>query len=153
MADFAPDIWLNGIRHDQNAYRKDLHIFTFGSHGTVRVAPMFHLAEADVEKYILDRDLPDNLDYFDPTKGEEHRELRPDDAPVNRRSPQNLALTAQSRCQLIKGVKSKVSLTSKMITIPPLSVVVQGRCPSSIGVRECFKFSSCRPETNQFAEA
>jgi len=74
MADFAPDIWLNGIRHDQNAYRKDLHIFTFGSHGTVRVAPMFHLAEADVEKYILDRDLPDNLDYFDPTKGEEHRE-------------------------------------------------------------------------------
>ena len=73
--------------HDQNAYRKDLHIFTFGSHGTVRVAPMFHLAEADVEKYILDRDLPDNLDYFDPTKGEEHRECGPDDAPVNRRSP------------------------------------------------------------------
>jgi len=29
--------------------------------------------------------------------------VRPDDAPVNRRSPQNLALTAQSRCQLIKG--------------------------------------------------
>lgn len=74
MADFKPDIWLNGIRHDQNAFRKDLHVFTFGSHGTVRVAPMFQLSEGQVEKYILDRNLPDNFDYYDPTKGEEHRE-------------------------------------------------------------------------------
>jgi phosphoadenosine phosphosulfate reductase len=74
MEDFNPDIWLNGIRQDQNAYRQDLHIFTYGSHDTVRVAPMFHLSQADVEKYIADRDLPDNHDYFDPTKGEEHRE-------------------------------------------------------------------------------
>lgn len=74
MQDLQPDIWLNGIRHDQNAHRKSLDIFTFGSHGTVRVAPMFHLNELDVEEYIFDRDLPDNHDYFDPTKGEEHRE-------------------------------------------------------------------------------
>lgn len=74
MQDLQPDIWLNGIRHDQNAHRKNLDIFTFGSYGTVRVAPMFHLNELDVEEYIFDRDLPDNHDYFDPTKGEEHRE-------------------------------------------------------------------------------
>ncbi len=74
MEELQPDIWLNGIRHDQNAHRKTLDIFTFGSHGTVRVAPMFHLNELDVEEYIYDRDLPDNHDYFDPTKGEEHRE-------------------------------------------------------------------------------
>jgi phosphoadenosine phosphosulfate reductase len=74
MADIKPDIWLNGIRHDQNAHRKNLDIFTFGSHGTVRVAPMFKLNELDVEEYIYERDLPDNHDYFDPTKGEEHRE-------------------------------------------------------------------------------
>jgi phosphoadenosine phosphosulfate reductase len=74
MEDLKPDIWLNGIRHDQNAFRQDLHIFTFGSHGTVRVAPMFHLTGDEVENYILERDLPDNHDYFDPTKGEEHRE-------------------------------------------------------------------------------
>lgn len=74
MSELAPDIWLNGIRHDQNAHRKNLDVFTFGSHGTVRVAPMFHLNELDVEEYIFERDLPDNHDYFDPTKGEEHRE-------------------------------------------------------------------------------
>lgn len=74
MQEIQPDIWLNGIRHDQNAHRKNLDIFTFGSHGTVRVAPMFELTELDVEEYIYDRDLPDNHDYFDPTKGEEHRE-------------------------------------------------------------------------------
>jgi len=74
MADFQPDIWLNGIRHDQNDFRRELHAFTFGSHDTIRVAPMFHLSREDVEQYIVERDLPDNHDYFDPTKGEEHRE-------------------------------------------------------------------------------
>lgn len=74
MQDLHPDVWLNGIRHDQNAHRKNLDVFTFGSHGTVRVAPMFQLNELDVEEYIYDRSLPDNHDYFDPTKGEEHRE-------------------------------------------------------------------------------
>lgn len=74
MSELKPDVWLNGIRHDQNAHRKELDVFTFGSHGTVRVAPMFHLNELDVEEYIFDNDLLDNHDYFDPTKGEEHRE-------------------------------------------------------------------------------
>ncbi|MEO0369746.1 MAG: phosphoadenosine phosphosulfate reductase family protein [Pseudomonadota bacterium] len=74
LEEWQPDVWLNGIRHDQNAFRKELDIFTFGSHGTVRVAPMFHLTELEVQDYILKYDLPDNFDYFDPTKGEEHRE-------------------------------------------------------------------------------
>lgn len=74
MSEIKPDVWLNGIRHDQNAHRKNLNVFTFGSHSTVRVAPMFNLTELDVEEYIYDHDLPDNNDYFDPTKVEEHRE-------------------------------------------------------------------------------
>ena len=74
MQQIQPDVWLNGIRHDQNAHRKNLNVFTFGNNNTVRVAPMFHLNELDVEEYIFDHELPDNHDYFDPTKGEEHRE-------------------------------------------------------------------------------
>ncbi|AOS96376.1 Phosphoadenosine phosphosulfate reductase [Microbulbifer aggregans] len=74
MEDLQPDVWLNGIRHDQNAHRKGLDIFTKGSHGTIRVAPMFHLNELDVEEYVVEKELPDNDVYFDPTKGEEHRE-------------------------------------------------------------------------------
>lgn len=74
MSEIKPDVWLNGIRHDQNVHRKSLDVFTFGSHETVRVAPMFHLTELDVEEYIFDHDLQDNHDYFDPTKVEEHRE-------------------------------------------------------------------------------
>lgn len=74
MSELKPDVWLNGIRHDQNGHRKNLDIFTFGSHQTVRTAPMFHLTELDVEEYIYTHDLPDNHDYVDPTKGEEHRE-------------------------------------------------------------------------------
>jgi phosphoadenosine phosphosulfate reductase len=74
MAELQPDVWLNGIRHDQNAHRQGLDIFTRGSHGTIRVAPMFHLKELDVEEYVYENQLPDNDIYFDPTKGEEHRE-------------------------------------------------------------------------------
>ncbi|WKD49907.1 phosphoadenosine phosphosulfate reductase family protein [Microbulbifer spongiae] len=74
MGELKPDVWLNGIRHDQNAHRKNLDIFTLGNHGTIRVAPMFHLREVDVEGYVYDNKLPDNDVYFDPTKGEEHRE-------------------------------------------------------------------------------
>jgi len=74
MQELKPDVWLNGIRHDQNAHRKSLDIFTKGNHGTIRVAPMFHLSELDVEEYVYENELPDNDVYFDPTKGEEHRE-------------------------------------------------------------------------------
>jgi len=69
MQELRPDVWLNGIRHDQNAHRR-----TTGNHGTIRVAPMFQLKEIDVEEYVYENELPDNDVYFDPTKGEEHRE-------------------------------------------------------------------------------
>lgn len=74
LREWQPDIWLNGIRRHQTEHRKTLDIFTTGALRTVRVAPMFHLSELDVEEYIYEHDLPDNDDYFDPTKGEEHRE-------------------------------------------------------------------------------
>lgn len=74
LREWQPDIWLNGIRRHQTEHRKTLDIFTTGAQHTVRVAPMFHLSELDVEEYIYEQGLPDNDDYFDPTKGEEHRE-------------------------------------------------------------------------------
>jgi phosphoadenosine phosphosulfate reductase len=74
LKEFKPDFWMNGIRHDQNAFRKTLDVVTAGPLGTLRAAPMFHLTELDVEEYIYEHKLPDNDDYFDPTKGEEHRE-------------------------------------------------------------------------------
>ena len=74
MRDFNPDVWLTGIRHDQNVRRKQLNIFTPGSHDSVRVAPMFQLTSSDIEKMISAQGLPDEYDYYDPTKGEQHRE-------------------------------------------------------------------------------
>ena len=74
MQEWQPDLWLNGIRHDQNAHRGTLDIFTYGSHSSVRAAPMFHLTEQQVRDYIAEHDLADNHNYYDPTKQEEHRE-------------------------------------------------------------------------------
>ena len=74
MRDFSPDAWFTGIRHDQNTRRKEMDIFTQGDGSTVRVAPMFQLRSSDLEKMILKQGLPNEVDYYDPTKGEQHRE-------------------------------------------------------------------------------
>jgi phosphoadenosine phosphosulfate reductase len=74
MDDIKPDMWLTGIRHDQNAFRKDMNIFSHDRNNAVRIAPMFHLTQAEVEVKIKEYGLPDNHHYVDPTKGEMHRE-------------------------------------------------------------------------------
>lgn len=74
LAEWNPDFWMTGIRHDQTDYRRALDVVSGGPREIVRVAPIFRWTEVDVEGYICDRALPDYDDYFDPTKGHENRE-------------------------------------------------------------------------------
>jgi phosphoadenosine phosphosulfate reductase len=74
LGEWRPDIWITGIRADQNDYRRSLNTISNGPFNTIRVAPFFRWTEVDVEGYIYDTNLPDYEDYFDPTKGDEERE-------------------------------------------------------------------------------
>jgi phosphoadenosine phosphosulfate reductase len=74
LDELKPDIWLTGIRHEQTEFRRTLDIVTLGPHGTIRVAPMFRWTEVDLEGFVYDHGLPDNQDYFDPTKVRDDRE-------------------------------------------------------------------------------
>lgn len=74
LAAMAPDLWLNAIRKDQTEFRNSLEIVSASKDGIIKVAPLFHWSEADLEAYLAEHNLPNEHDYFDPTKALETRE-------------------------------------------------------------------------------
>ncbi|MEM7691579.1 MAG: phosphoadenosine phosphosulfate reductase family protein [Pseudomonadota bacterium] len=68
IRELAPRIWLTGIRSEESDYRRGLNILTRDSRVDLKVAPIFHWKEIDVQRYLRCHKLPDNLNYFDPTK-------------------------------------------------------------------------------------
>ena len=72
--ELKPDLWFTGIRADQNSFRKSLGVVSPGVLGALKVAPLYHWTEVDLENYLYEHSLPDNLDYIDPTKVRADRE-------------------------------------------------------------------------------
>jgi phosphoadenosine phosphosulfate reductase len=72
--EFAPDIWFTGIRAEQNGFRRSLGVVSQGPFGSLKVAPLYHWSSLDLENHLYLHQLPDNPEYFDPTKGEDTRE-------------------------------------------------------------------------------
>lgn len=69
MAEMQPEVWLTAIRSEQTAFRRNLQVVTQDKPGgVVKVAPVFHWTEADLKAYLLEHGLPNENDYFDPTK-------------------------------------------------------------------------------------
>lgn len=69
-----PEIWITGLRREQTEHRKDMDIVTRSNEGYLKVAPILDWTEADMNQYLADHNLPNEPDYFDPTKGREDRE-------------------------------------------------------------------------------
>ncbi len=74
LAELQPDLWFNAIRKDQTEFRQSLDIVTSSKDGVIKVAPLFNLSEADLDAYLAQHGLPNETDYFDPTKALETRE-------------------------------------------------------------------------------
>ena len=74
LAELKPDLWLNAIRKDQTEFRNSLEIVSASKDGIIKVAPLFNWTEADLEAYMAEHNLPNEHDYFDPTKAIETRE-------------------------------------------------------------------------------
>ena len=69
-----PNLWISGIRAEQSAHRKHLSIISRTVHGTLKLSPLLDWSDAKMEDYIQRHDLPNEKDYFDPTKVLEKRE-------------------------------------------------------------------------------
>lgn len=74
LAELKPDLWFNAIRKDQTEFRQSLDVVTASKDGVIKVAPLFHWSEAELDAYLEQHDLPNETDYFDPTKALETRE-------------------------------------------------------------------------------
>jgi phosphoadenosine phosphosulfate reductase len=74
LAQMSPDLWLNAIRKDQTEFRQSLEIVSASKDGIIIVAPLFNWSETDLEAYLAEHNLPNEHDYFDPTKALETRE-------------------------------------------------------------------------------
>tara|TARA_R110002049_G_scaffold88656_2_gene223580 strand:+ start:7214 stop:7834 length:621 start_codon:yes stop_codon:yes gene_type:complete len=74
LDELQPEIWLTGIRREETELRKSLDIVSMDGRGIIKVAPLFHWSEDDVEAYMARYELPTCKHYFDPTKVFDGRE-------------------------------------------------------------------------------
>jgi phosphoadenosine phosphosulfate reductase len=75
MKELAPKVWITALRKVQNPSRAELDIVSHDPNfGTLKLSPVFHLSDADMEAYLEEHKLPNEWDYFDPAKADEKRE-------------------------------------------------------------------------------
>lgn len=75
MRELAPSVWITALRKVQNPNRAGLDIVTWdGNFNSLKVSPVFHWSDADMEAYLAEHSLPNEWDYFDPAKADEKRE-------------------------------------------------------------------------------
>ena len=68
------EVWITGIRREQTAYRQGLKIASWSNKGLLKVAPLLNWNQAQLKAYLQEHNLPDEQDYFDPTKVHDARE-------------------------------------------------------------------------------
>lgn len=74
MADMDPDIWLTAVRRDQTAVRDAMDYVSQDPRGFLKVAPVLDWDRQAMDAYLEKHSLPNENDYFDPTKVLANRE-------------------------------------------------------------------------------
>ena len=75
MKELAPQVWITALRKVQNPNRAELDIVSPDANfGALKVSPVFHWTDAQMEAYLAEYKLPNEWDYFDPAKADEKRE-------------------------------------------------------------------------------
>jgi phosphoadenosine phosphosulfate reductase len=75
MKELAPTVWITALRKVQNPNRAGLDIVSpDGNFNSLKVSPVFHWSDVEMEAYLKKHNLPNEWDYFDPAKADEKRE-------------------------------------------------------------------------------
>lgn len=74
MKEHQPDVWFTNLRKGQTAFRNSIGIVSQSKDGIIKVSPFYHWTDEDLDTYLLERKLPNEFTYFDPTKVESNRE-------------------------------------------------------------------------------
>ena len=68
LAEHKPDVWFTNLRKGQTALRDTLDILSLSRDGILKVSPFYHFSDSQLRIYLKEHNLPDETDYFDPTK-------------------------------------------------------------------------------------
>ncbi|MDN6179920.1 MAG: phosphoadenosine phosphosulfate reductase family protein [Halomonas subglaciescola] len=74
LGEMRPDVWFTALRAEDTAERARMQPASLGNDGLLKVAPVLSWSAKQMHDYLVEHDLPNNFDYFDPTKVEEKRE-------------------------------------------------------------------------------
>lgn len=74
LAQHQPKIWFTNLRKGQTQFRDSLDILTEDDKGCLKVSPFFYYTDDMLDKYLAEHQLPNEHNYFDPTKVDEKRE-------------------------------------------------------------------------------
>lgn len=74
LAEHKPKVWFTNIRKGQTTFRDSLDIVTQTTDGCLKVSPFFYFSDEALDEYLSEHDLPNEFNYFDPTKAHEKRE-------------------------------------------------------------------------------
>ena len=74
MQEHQPDYWFTNVRIGQTAFRDGIDILSKSKDGILKVSPFYHYSDADLDAYLEKFNLPNEKDYYDPTKVLENRE-------------------------------------------------------------------------------
>ena len=74
LAQLQPQVWFTALRKEQTELRASLKPVTLSKEGILKVSPVFHWSSKQMNDYLKQHGLPNNFDYFDPTKVEDKRE-------------------------------------------------------------------------------
>jgi phosphoadenosine phosphosulfate reductase len=73
IQELNPTFWITGIRREETTFRKQ-HKQIHTSNGIIKVAPLFYWTSKNMEEYLEINNLPNEANYFDPTKPDIHSE-------------------------------------------------------------------------------
>ncbi|WP_434985036.1 phosphoadenosine phosphosulfate reductase family protein [Vreelandella zhaodongensis] len=72
--EMQPDVWFTALRAEDTPERAKMQPASCNSDGLLKIAPLLQWTAKDMHYYLEAHDLPNNFDYFDPTKVEDKRE-------------------------------------------------------------------------------
>ncbi|MDB9873991.1 phosphoadenosine phosphosulfate reductase family protein [Flavobacteriaceae bacterium] len=74
MEAHQPDIWFTNLRKGQTAFRDSIGIVSRSADGVLKVSPFYHFSDKELDQYLKEHSLPNEFNYFDPTKQLDTRE-------------------------------------------------------------------------------
>jgi len=74
MEEIKPDLWITNLRKGQTAFRDRIDVISQTENSLLKISPFYHWSDSELDSYMVDHDLVNEYDYFDPTKVDEKRE-------------------------------------------------------------------------------